>query len=173
MKKYLLIISTLIVIIGGITIWKEYRGKGPVYGEGGIEVIYQQIPLFNVSSIAPGQQVTGRVTVKSTSSLPQKVGLKIHAGRLADILTSGKFTLKVKDVDSDAIIFGGDSGKRLLSLLLIPGESQLFILTPNQTKVIDIIITMDPTTPNFYQGKVLNFDLSLGFIASSKMGRIR
>lgn len=173
MKKYLLIISTLIVIIGGVTILKEYRNKGPVYGEGGIEVTYEHTPLFNISSMAPGQQVAGRVTVKSTSSLSQKVGLKIHAGRLADILTSGKFTLKVRDVESGNIIFGGDNGKKLLSFFLMPNETQILTLNPLQSKNLDIIIGMDSQSGNFYQGKALNFDLSLGFIASTRFGRIR
>ncbi len=168
MRRCLVIISTLIVIIGGAVILNEYRAKGPVYGEGGIEVTYQQTPLFNVSSIAPGQQVAGRVTVKSTSSLSQKVGLKIHAGRLADILTSGKFTLKVKDVDSGAIIFGGDNGKKLLSFFLMPNETQILTLNPFQSKNLDIIISMDSQSGNFYQGRGLSFDLSLGFIASNK-----
>ncbi len=172
MKKYLILISTLIVIIGSVTIWKEYRGKGPVYGEGGIEVAYENTPLFNVSVMAPGQEIAGRVTVRSTSSLFQTVGLKIHAVRLVDILTSGKFTLKIRDVDSGAIIFGGENGKKLISFFLMPNETQLFTLNPLQSKNLDIIISMDSQTGNFYQGKVLNFDLSLGFIASSKIGRI-
>lgn len=172
MKKYIFIISSLILIIGGIAIFRDYRGKGPVYGEGGIEVTYERTPLFQ-SVLSPGQSVSGRVTVTSTSALSQRVGLKLRAGRLADILVSGKFTLKVKDAASQAIIFGGESGKKLMTLFFLPSESQLFTLDPSQSREIDVIITMDPASANFYQGKGVNFDLSLGFIASTKIGRIR
>lgn len=166
MKKILLFISFLIVIFGGLAIFRKNQQSSPVFAEGGIEVTYAATPLFNFTNMYPGQTVTGRVTVKSTAATAQNVGLKLKTYNLFDLLFAGKLTLKVKDVATDTVIFGGDSGKKFTSLALTPKESFLFALPAGASKDLDILIQFDPNASNNYQGRGLNFDLSLGFIAS-------
>lgn len=166
MKRVFLIISLFILFFGGIAVFRQNRSSSLVFAEGGIEVTYAATPLFNFTNIYPGQIVTGRVTVRSTSSTAQNVGLKLKTYSFFDLLLAGKLTLKVKDVATDTVIFGGDSGKKFTSLALTPKESFLFALPAGSSKDLDILIQFDPNASNNYQGRGLNFDFSLGFIAS-------
>ncbi len=165
MKKIFLFLAFLILIFGGITILWQNRTSSPVFAEGAIEVTYASTPLFNFTNMYPGQTVTGRVTVRSTSSITQNVGLKLKANIL-DLFIASKFYLKVKDAATDSVIFGGDSLKKFSSLSISPKESFLFALAPGASKDLDILIQFDSNASNNYQGRGVNFDFSLGFIAS-------
>lgn len=167
MKKIFLIISLFILFFGGIAILRQNRSSTPVFAEGGIEVTYAATPLFNFTNMYPGQIAPRRVTVKSTSGSVQNVGLRIKTYNLMDLLMASRFSLKVKDAATDTVIFGGNDGKKFSSLALSPKESFLFTISPNQSKDLDLIIRLDSNTSNFYQGRGLNFDFSLGFIASN------
>ena len=172
LKKYLLIVSTFILIFGGVAILRQNSRQKPVFAEGGIEIVASS-PLFNFTNMYPGQEVVGRVTVKSTSVIPQNVGLRLTLVNIFDLMTAGKFFLKVKDVASDTIIFGNPGGIKFSSLTLTPRESFLFTINPGETKVLDLIVLLDPKTINYFQGKGITFDFSLGFIASNRLSRFR
>lgn len=164
MKKLFLFISFLILTFGGIAIFRQNRSRSPVFAEGGIEVAYQQTPLFNVSNFAPGDSVTGRVTISSSANATQTVGLRVQIGKITDFFNAAKFSLKIKDVQTGAIIFGEDGRKKFSSMFLAFNEYPLFTIVPGQSKDLDLIISFDQNAGNAFQGKSLTFNFSLGFI---------
>lgn len=171
MKKFWFYLLLIPLLIAGLLFLLQNKNKSLVYAEGGIEVTAPS-PLFDVVNLKPGQVLTGRLTVKSISSIDQRVGLRLTAGRRTDIAFAGKLSLQMKDATNSAVIFGDTTGKKLSSLFLSAAESYLFNLIPNQSRELDLVLTFDPSATDFFQNRSLTFDFSIGFIAKSQILRI-
>lgn len=172
MKRYLILIVLLPILIGGLIFIRKERDKNLVYAEGGIEITTATTPLFDASNFAPGQSLTGRVTVKNVSSEDQRIGFKLKSGKKMDLSFAGKLNLQVKDATNGAVLIGEGSGKKFSTLFLQTSDNYLFSLLPNQDHQVDLVVAFDPLAPNFFQGRTLNFDFSFGFIAKPQIIRI-
>lgn len=164
-KKISFLIFLILLLIIITRIYKSNQAQ--VFAEGGIEVTFTSSPLFDFNNLYPGAQVTGRITVTNITTVKKDVGFILKTNKSADFLFTSKLSLKIKDPANGLTILGGQDGKKLTALSLSPKESTLFSLNPGEHRDLDLVVTLDPNTGNFYQGRGTNFDFSFGFIGSN------
>ncbi len=122
-----------------------------------LEVQFEQKPLFNEASFAPGETISRFVKVKNNTSITQKVVAETINENNQDDLAK-EFNLAIKEHDAETNLWNGT-----LAEFFTAGETYLSDLPANTEKQYDFSATFDPNAGNDYKGKKLGFDFLIGF----------
>ena len=112
-------------------------------------------PLFNEANFLPGEGVTRWIKVTNNSGSAQKIAIETINENDPDNFAS-KMNLVIKE---SATILYQDTLKKFFDA----GETYLSNLANGATTQYDLTITFDSGSDNFYQGKVVGFDILVGF----------
>lgn len=119
-------------------------------------VEFQATPLFNETNFVPGEDVTRWVKVTNNSSQTQKIAVEAINENDPDNLGS-RLNLVIKE--GDQIRYND-----ILADFFSAGEVYLSDLAGNGSKTqYDFTVTFDSGAGNPFEGKILSFDLLVGF----------
>lgn len=127
-----------------------------------LEVNFTPDPLFSEGNFLPGDTITGSAAVINNSSETQRVITEAINKTDPDGL-GGKLNLEIKE---GATSIFNDT----LAAFFAAGEVFLSDLAGNSSTTYDFIVSFLSSSDNVYQGKVLGFDLLLGFEGSEESG---
>ncbi len=127
----------------------------PALAAANLVVNFENSPLFNEANFVPGESVSRWVKVANNSGSAQRIAAETVSENNPDNFAS-KLNLTIKE--GATVIFNNtlaaffDQGETYLSSLSIGGQTQY-----------DFIITFDSGANDDYQGKILGFDIIIGF----------
>jgi len=147
MKK---IFSTSLIILGiGLFF------ASPVFASG-LDVEFEEIPLFDEANFLPGESITRWVKVTNNSGQTERIAVEAinvnNSDRLGDVLV-----LEITEGSETRY------NKNDLSRFFNEGEIYLSDLANGSSTTYNFSISFYPGTDNVFQGKTLGFDILIGF----------
>lgn len=127
----------------------------PAQATGDLAVEFELTPLFSNVNFLPGNSKTRWVKVTNYGAQTEKV--VISATETADAGQLGQ-VIRLAVKENNITIYDGT-----LAQFFSAGEIYLTDLAPGATKQYDFLVAFDETAGNNYQGKQLEFDLTVGF----------
>lgn len=126
-----------------------------------ITVEFEQNPLFSEANFSPGKTITRSVTVTNNTATTQTVGT--IATNVSDPDGLGS-QLNLVISEGEDIRYQGTLTQ------FFTGEQSLSPLATTAQTTYSYAVTFVPESGNSYQGKVLGFDIAVGFISGSGSG---
>ena len=147
MKKFLNILIIGIVFIFGSFVATAHAAP--------LEVTFTPNPLFNSVNFAPGNQVSGTVTVANDSGTSQN--LLTEAINISDPTDFGD-ALRILIKKGETTLFDD-----VLSDFFAEGELPLGLISTGTSETFTYTVSFVSDSGNSYQGKTLGFDVCVGF----------
>lgn len=144
--KIILIISGIILGVGVLS--------NAVYAAG-LNVEFQNLPLFEEGNFVPGNTITKWIKIGNTSGSTQKIIVEVINKNDSDNF-SEKLNLLIREGENT--IFN-DS----LKVFFNQGETYLSDIANNRNTQYDFSITFGTNTNDDWQGKIMGFDIVIGF----------
>jgi len=146
-----------ITIIGALLFWAT-----PVFAQG-LEVDFEENPLFNEANFLPGESVTRCVDVTNNSGETKKIGLEIidNLSCSTDCL-SDKLDLVISQ---STIVLSGS-----LTTFYGAGEQILSDLNTANTTRYCFSMTFNPDAGNTYKNSSADFNIKIGFFGEESIG---
>ena len=144
--KIILIISGIVLGVGVLS--------NAVYAAG-LSVEFQNSPLFEEGNFVPGNTITKWIKIGNTSGSTQKIIVEVINKNDSDNF-SEKLNLLIREGENT--IFN-DS----LKVFFNQGETYLSDIANNRNTQYDFSITFGTNTNDDWQGKIMGFDIVIGF----------
>lgn len=110
-------------------------------------------PVFNISNLAPGQEVTHQVQITNNATVPRLIGVQVIKVSESSGLSQA---LELIVLNNNQQIYKG----------ILNPEIFLTQFQPNQTSLVTFKVVFLKSAGNKYQNSKLVFDLKIGAIAT-------
>lgn len=159
-------IATIMVIVAGAAVALKQE-PGIVQAVGDLTVTFPSSPFFSQTNMAPGDNVTKSFTVQNNGTVPRLVAVRAHnvmrnplgPPDLDDVLT-----LKIKEGATTLHTFSF-----LKDFLNDADGVSLSILGPGDSTTYTFEVAFPSSAGNEFQGKSVQFDLTVGAIISDHL----
>ncbi len=148
MKKY---IFTIFAIFLGLMVFQTL----PVLADDSLVVNFQNTPLFNEASFAPGSSITKWAKVTNNSGSNQKIAVETINENDPDHLAN-QLNMVIKQ--GETVLYNDT-----LANFFAAGEKYLSDLTYGAQAQYDFTVSFASDTGDGFQGKTLGFDIIIGF----------
>ncbi|MEX0931763.1 MAG: hypothetical protein WDZ88_03360 [Candidatus Paceibacterota bacterium] len=129
----------------------------PVSADNGLDVTFEQQPLFNEANFLPGDTVSRTVQVHNTTGATQSVITSTDNESDTNDF-SEQFAFEIVDTSDNTVYFSGT-----LKDLFDGDVANLGSIVNNQTRTFAFKATLNSGTGNAFQGAAIGFDLAVGF----------
>lgn len=139
-----------------VAVWSVCIFLTPVAAAQGIDVVFENTPLFTAAAIAPGFDIVRTVTVENTSTDTEILYVTVQN----EISTGLAEVMELTIADTVGATYFGPA---TFSSFFATSPVLIGSLAPGATRVLTFTAQLASSTGNVYQATTMSFDILVGF----------